>query len=262
MPNLELAALCTRTPDRLASWPRSSACSKTYHRLPRHARRSRDRRRVDRHHVGPAHRARRRRARKPASTCSWKSRSPARWPTARRSSPPAPRREGHPAGRPHLPLQPALPRRQAGDRRGQDRQDRLALLAPQHPGRVDADNPQQDRPDRRRRDPRHRPDAVVHRRPGRQRLRADGQRARPQAPRHRPDDVSLRRRRHGDAGDGLVHAGQDAVRDRRAHERSSAPRASSRSRTPSPISASLRATSSTAPTRPTGRCSTARAAAP
>ena len=91
---------------------------------------------------------------------------------------------------------------------GHDRQDRLAQLAPQHPGRLDAGDPQQDRPDRRRRDPRHRPDAVVHRRQRRQRLRADGRRARSQVPRHRPDDVPLRRRRDGDARDRLVHAGE------------------------------------------------------
>ena len=72
-------------------------------------------------------------------------------------------------------------------------------LAPQHSGRVDTDDPEQDRPDRRRRDPRHRPDALVHRRPGGQRLRPDGRRARPETSRHRLDHVPLRRRRHGDA---------------------------------------------------------------
>ena len=46
---------------------------------------------------------------------------------------------------------------------GTHRPDRVARLAPQHPGGVDADHPQQDRPDRRRCHPRHRPDAVVHR---------------------------------------------------------------------------------------------------
>ena len=51
-----------------------------------------------------------------------------------------------------------------------------------------------------------------------QRLRADGRRARPEAPRHRPDDVPLRGRRDGDARDRLVHAGAHAVRHRRAHD--------------------------------------------
>ena len=62
-------------------------------------------------------------------------------------------------------------------------------------------------------------------------------------------------------GDGLVHAGKDAVRHRRAHVDHRRRAASFISRTRSRISASCRATSSTAPTRPTGRCSTACAAA-
>ena len=94
-----------------------------------------------------------------------------------------------------------------------------------------------------------------------ERLCPDGRRARPQASRHRPDHVPLRRRRHGDAGDGVVHAGEDAVRHRRAH-------VDHRHRRHHPHPGHLpqsrhrrRATSCTAPTPPTGRCSTACAAA-
>ena len=43
------------------------------------------------------------------------------------------------------------------------------------------------------------------------------ERAQPQVSRHRPDHVPLQGRRHGDAGDRVVHAGEDALRHRRAH---------------------------------------------
>ena len=95
----------------------------------------------------------------------------------------------------------------------------------------------------------------------RQRLCADGRRARPQASRHRADHVPLRRRRDRDLGDGLVHAREDAVRHRRAHVDHR-----HRGLHPCPGHVSeprhrLRATSCTAPTPPIGRCSTACAAA-
>ena len=208
-------------------------------RLPRPARRSRDRRGVDRHHVGPAHRAGDRGARRPASMSSSKSRSPVDGRRLRRrSSPRRQRRKGILLIGHICRFNPRYRMAKQAIDDGRDRQDRVAHLAPQHPRRLDADHPQQDRPDRRRRHPRHRPHAVVHRRPRRQRLCADRRCARPQASRHRPDHVPLRRRRHRDARDGLVHAGEDAIRHRRAHVRSSAPRASSTSRTRSRTSAS------------------------
>ena len=63
VPNLELAALCTRTPERLAAMAAKFGVQKTYRDYRRPARRSRDRRGLDRDHVGPAHRAGDRRAR-------------------------------------------------------------------------------------------------------------------------------------------------------------------------------------------------------
>ena len=60
--------------------------------------------------------------------------------------------------------------------------DRVARVAAEHPGCLDADDSQQDRADRRRRDTRHRPDALVHRGPNRQRLCAAGRRAQAQEP--------------------------------------------------------------------------------
>jgi hypothetical protein len=127
--------------------------------------------------------------------------------------------EGHPPDRPHLPLQPALPRREGGDRRRAHRPHRVDESSRRNiprPGRPTI--LEQDRADRRRRHPRHRPDAVVHRRPDRLGLCPDGRCPRPPLSRHRPDHVPLRRRRHRDARDGLVHAGEDALRHRRAHE--------------------------------------------
>ncbi len=51
MPNLELAALCTRTEDRLAALGEKFGVEEALSRLSRHARRSGDRRGVDLHHV-------------------------------------------------------------------------------------------------------------------------------------------------------------------------------------------------------------------
>ena len=207
IPNLELAALCTRTPERLDGHGDEIRRDEDDARLPRAARRSRHRRGLDRHDVGPAHRAGGRRARGRQACLSRE----------------ADRFDGRGLPEDHRRLQ-ARPRascrsgisaasiratgwRSRRSRAGKIGQNRRHELAAQHSGGLDAGNPQQDRPDRRRRHPRHRPHAVVHRRPHRQRLCADGRRARPQVSRHRPDDVPLRRRRDGDAGDGLVHAG-------------------------------------------------------
>ncbi len=78
VPNLELAALCTRTP-RAGSprWRKKFGVKKTYRRLPRAARRPGHRRRVDRARCGTSTPSRPSPRSKPASTSSWKS----RWPS-------------------------------------------------------------------------------------------------------------------------------------------------------------------------------------
>ena len=150
VPNVELAALCTRTPERLDAMAAKFGVSKTYrdyHELLADPE-------IDAvtivtmwdQHTAPAVAALE--AGKHVFLEKPMASTLRRLPRDRRGG------EGggrHPARRPHLPLQPALPHGQAGDRGGQDRPDRLAQLAPQHPRRVDAGDPQQDRPDRRRR---------------------------------------------------------------------------------------------------------------
>ena len=186
--------------------------------LPRTARQSRHRRGQRRHHVGPAYRADLGGAGRGQARVSGKADGPygGRLPADLRR-----RRQGQgPShGRPHLPLQPALRHGQAGNRRRQYRQGPEHEFAAQYSGRLDAGDSQQDRTDRRRRHPRHRPDAVVHRGAGDQRLCPDGRSARPEISGRRADHVPLRQRRHGDPGDGLVHAGKDPLRYRRTHER-------------------------------------------
>jgi hypothetical protein len=63
IPNLELAALCTRTESRLGELATKFGVKKTYTDYRQLARRQGHRRRLDRHHVGPAHRHRHRGAR-------------------------------------------------------------------------------------------------------------------------------------------------------------------------------------------------------
>ena len=180
VPSLELAALCTRRPDRLKQQAAKFGVRKTYADY-RDMLADPEIDAVSIVTMWDQHTAPAIAVLEAGKQCSWKSRSPARSPTRRGSRPPAPRRRAS-CSSATSPLQPALPHGQAADRCRKDRQGRLAQLAPQYPRRVDAGNPQQDRPDRRRRHPRHRPDAVVHRRPRCECLRADGQRAQPQAP--------------------------------------------------------------------------------
>ena len=88
----------------------------------------------------------------------------------------------------------------------------VSMYAPaQHPRLGRRLGAAQDRPDHRRRRPRHRPHAVVLRRQGRDRLRADRQRPRPQESRPRLDHVSLRHRRHRRARERVVPARHDGV---------------------------------------------------
>ena len=164
VPNLELAALCTRTPERLVGDGREVRRRQDLPRLPRAARRSRDRRGLDRDDVGSAHRAgdrgaRGRQARLPREADGLDRRGL----PARSSQPPASAKGILLVG--HIcRFNPRYRMAKQAIEKGTIGQDRLAQLAPQHPRRLDARDPQQDRPDHRRRDPRHRPDAVVHRR--------------------------------------------------------------------------------------------------
>ena len=135
VPNLELAALCTRTPERLAALAEKFGVSQDLSRLSRPAGRSRDRRRVDRDDVGPAHRARGRGARSRQARLPRKADRLDRRRLRRRSSPRRRRAQGHLFSRPHLPLQSALPHGQAGDRRrarsaGSSRSARAATSPP------------------------------------------------------------------------------------------------------------------------------------
>ena len=253
---------CARArPSGLQALAREIRRQENLSRLSRPAGRSRHRCRLDRHHVGPAHRARRRRARGRQACLPRKAdgldgrRLQAR-SSPRRRRPRAFCRSAISAASIRAtawPSRRSMPARSARSSRMSSRRNIPAAWTPEIL--------EQDRPDRRRRHPRHRPHAVVHRRPGRQRLCPDGRRARAEASRHRPDHVPLRRRRHGDARDRLVHAGEDALRHRRAH-------VDHRHRGHHPCPGHLpqsrhrrRRTSCTARTRPIGRCSTACAAA-
>ena len=257
--NLPRSARGRRT--ALAEHGREVRRQEDLHRLPRHARRSGHRCRVDRHHVGPAHRPDDRRARRPASTSSSRSRWPRTVADCDTIIAAAAKAKGILQIGHICRFNPRY--RMAKQAIDAGRIGKIVALqfAPQHSGRLDADDPQQDRADRRRRHPRHRPDAVVHRRP--RRLAPMPRRSSVRGLKH-PDIgqtmYRFARRRHGDARDGLVHAGEDALRHRRAH-------VDHRHRGHHPHPGHLpqsrhrrRPTSCTAPTRPTGRCSTACAA--
>ena len=152
IPNLELAALCTRRPDRLAEQAAKFGVKKTYTDY-RDMLADKD---IDAvsivtmwdQHTEPAIAALQAGKHvfleKPmASTVA----------DCNKIIAAAKKREGHLADRPHLPLQPALPDGKAGDRRRPHRQDRGAAVTPQHSRRLDADHPREDRPHRRRCDP-------------------------------------------------------------------------------------------------------------
>ena len=107
VPNLELAALCTRTPDRLKALAREVWGQEDLSRLPRHAGGCQS---IDAvsivtmwdQHVQPAVAALR-----AGSTCFWKSRWRRRWPNVARSWQPS-QRPDHSDGRAYLPVQPPL----------------------------------------------------------------------------------------------------------------------------------------------------------
>ena len=119
---------------------------------------------------------------KPASMCSSKSRWPRPWPIAARSSPPRRRSKGILQVGHICRFNPRY--RMAKQAIDAGRIGRIVAMSSQaqHPRRLDAGNPQQDRADRRRCHPRHRSHAVVHRRQHRQRLCPDRGCARAQIP--------------------------------------------------------------------------------
>ena len=92
VPNLELAALCTRTPGAAGRDGGEVRRAQDLSRLSRPARRSRDRRGLDRRRCGTSTPSPRSRRSRPASTSSSRSRWPPRSAIAKRSSPPAARR--------------------------------------------------------------------------------------------------------------------------------------------------------------------------
>ncbi len=163
-------------------------------------------------------------------------------------------------GRPHLPLQSALPPASRKSPRARSARSFPCMPAAicRRGWRLGA---RQDRPHHRRLRTRHRPDVLV------QRLRAV---------RAYAQTVKFRNHAHPDLGHVMyrLESGASASWNRSGAcrtpppfrstngSRSSAARVRSPSTTPSPISASLRATSFTAPTPPIGRNSTARAVAP